>query len=261
MSHCCASPPDFTVSAARGTTTWRRNTGRRECAECAVRPRAPPAVTPGLPARACGTAEGSHGSALVSCCGAPQGAGTPGKAHPVDLFQNLGLNLPFPFGPRHCQRPMIWNPPFLPSVPTLKGPPAWIRTLGFCRKQLRGALRPARLRMNAGGRVPPVPAAAPWHRTRIRSPSIGPRGPAWPAVALAVPSARSPSFSLGPAVSRAAKSTNPKRVLGFGVKLREPVSALRELGGPAATPPLKVASLPLGSLEPALPLRVLAMGD
>lgn len=27
-SPCCASPPNFTVSAERRTTTWRRNTGR-----------------------------------------------------------------------------------------------------------------------------------------------------------------------------------------------------------------------------------------
>lgn len=27
-----------------------------------------------------------------------------------DLFQNLGLGLPFLFGPRHSRCPEIWNP-------------------------------------------------------------------------------------------------------------------------------------------------------
>lgn len=28
----------------------------------------------------------------------------------VDLFQDLGLGLPFLFGPRHSHCPEIWNP-------------------------------------------------------------------------------------------------------------------------------------------------------
>lgn len=57
-----------------------------------------------------------------------------------DLFQNLGLGLPFLFGPRHSRSPETWDPP----SPHSKAPLVWI-TNGeswFCRKQVKGALRP-----------------------------------------------------------------------------------------------------------------------
>lgn len=54
----------------------------------------------------------------------------------VDLFQNLGLGLPFLFGPRHSHCPEIWNP----HRPNSKAPLIWIKNgdAWFCRKQARG---------------------------------------------------------------------------------------------------------------------------
>lgn len=84
--------------------------------------RDPLAVTPEFRARICGTAEASQGSAR-----APKPPSTTGsRAQHVrleDLFQNLGLGLPFQFGPRQSRCPEIWDP----LSPHSKVPLVWIK--------------------------------------------------------------------------------------------------------------------------------------